>query len=594
MAGKKPVLPEEDAQQILDAWNATEDPAFMKQAQAMGHSPEDVKGMVKALAEKRMQNYSMPEEKSSLLKNVLSVLDYGAGMIRTPSMEIAAALSGPRGREAVSKNLKQDWSDTLTPFEGRPAPSTQEWLNRMGLKKGEAMTGKVLQVPWNTMFFPKQMLTGKPTPPAPGPDWYDVASFGGDAGLSPGGLGLLGKGVKTMQPIQTAKDIAGVRSLSDAKFVGNDLLSKLGRLVKGKGPVPNQDLYNMTAREAEQALSTPPTFAQKYIKPPIKFAADPLAFTVPRVGEKIYKGVFREADRLSKAAGFGPVSDTLAEQGITGSPGEVYDATQGYQKDLGKSLNNVRKEVQQYVPIFNLERTRKSVRGPMKDFFDLKEPVYGRDASDAAKDMVWDQWNQTMPGKKILDIQDLHNVKKGFQGMAREAGAYGNAPQNTGGMKPSMAFENRRQAELAGDAFSEQAKLARQAEEGLYDEFSNQARAQFGESDPTMMGSVYHLGNRRMGALMNAQPALLQRYRFSPTQQSFGGAPARVFQEYVMNPADWLRTNLGLQMSRYGQLGGMGLRGAAAGKYNEKYRNDNPWKLLDINLSGTGDTSYEH
>lgn len=553
---KNPPLPANIASEILDAWEATHDPDFAKELAKSGHSLDEYKALVKKGYDQYMEQYSPPEE-DNFLDKVASyggaAIDYGMGAVRTPIMMGAAALSGERGREQVKKNFKQDIADTYIPFDERSAPSTEEWaFNRMGIpRKPEGIMGKkLLAMPW-AMLNMNSLLRGRNIPEAPGPTLMETLTGVGDAAISPSGLALGAEGLALAKAPMSFK-------------------GKLSRLIRGKGALPNQGLYSMPAKAAEKALRASAVdearggLMKNYVKPGFELFMDPLGAGLPKLGRAAYRSTFSEADRLSKAAGHGRLSDEMLEQGIFGSPESVYDQANQMGKDSGATSSRLVRDAYQADPSQVIDRRR--IRKPVNEFLDGEAERLGRqDAAQEVKGEIKDQFRQTFPKSTHPDFNllELDQIKKDYQDLARKSGAYN--PTMSGPTRPKAALDSAVKADVMGAAYKKQAQTARKGEEELFDQIS------------PGLGSVLHLTNRRTGAVLEGLPALEKAYRANP----WAGSKWRIVKDAFQTG----KTGAGVFLDSYGRLLGGGAAGAAAATRGEPGRKISPWTLLEIDMN---------
>lgn len=579
---EKTKLSQEDADALLKKWTQAfedrNDPGVKKALKEQGFTEQDYVNGVLAAYRDTLSKSELPEDRNVLDRLGafgLGLMDYGSGYIRTPFMQIAASLSGPRGREEVKKNFRQDWLDTIRPFDERPAPTGEEWVNdRMAVPR--ELGGKVLETHlpgmgrnaslWGLWNF-ASVMKHKPYPEAPGPSWGSLLGFAPDVALAPSALKMAGGAAQKMAATDIAKKVPGLAASLE-----------FGGRVTG---MPQVDPYDgMSASEVRAAIdeanktaNRAPTLKQKILKfvnPMTNPLADP-GEMLKKTGDSLYGSSFRAADQAAKDAGQGSVSELAKENGIWGSPRTRYDQTRQLSKDWGEGVTTILSELKKNDDALRAQAglpprvmTRKDLRAPVtQSLLDR-----GDFAGDKANQYLKGKFNRGWGNQNDFDMLELNDIKKDHQDIARKSGAY--SPNPTYPINPTRGVEIRQEGEALGQGAAKQAGIAQRGVEDMVEGIGKD------QNKPGLGGEIYQ-ENRDIATLMAGLPQMRKQMNASPWSGSWYGGLLRDAKEAG-------QTGLGLGLSNLGRPVGTVGRAALLHSTGKRVRQMSPWHLLETKM----------
>lgn len=505
-----------------------------------------------------LQHYDAPLDAKGPLDHVaataLGALDYGSGLVRTPSMAAAATLAGRP--ELVTA---QDWKDAINPLDERPAPAVGEYLHRAGVPEG-------------TTLLPEAVRSMYAEPGSSHP-WYQPEKGGMLDPTLRGAVGLVGD--TALSPAGVSAAVEGVQGLRG--------MTRAQQLAKMRAP---EVVAALKAEAAKEAAKTP---GRAMAEGAARLALDPAGEALEKGGDAVYRTVFKKADEMAAKGGQQRTSDVLLKNGVWGTDGMIEKQADQIRKKLSGEVSDTMNRVGQENP--TLVASRADIRRPVNEMLFQKqsEPGTGKAATSALNKLAEEFQGAYGKTKRTFDLGELDTIKKNYQQKTRIAGGYN--PQGALPSRPTRAVDNAIEAKVLTDANSMTANKARRAGEDLLD-----------KAEPGLGGQTY-LKNADIASLMagdnalerNAGRSLIDSAKDSATAALVGGGLGVVPAYIMQNPklaalmaaagvganSTIARTGLGLAAKKYGRTAANVGRASLLENYGEGVRAPSPWSLLN-------------
>ena len=433
----------EDVADLQDAVRALKD----------GRVPPDKRAQyaeaLKKTYAQMMEEMDPPEENSHLGQALASagmgIADYAGGLVRTPVMAALAALAGRGDTVHV-----QDFKDAANPL--KPAPSSGEWLERMGVPPGKSLSDAIPGLYSETGDeWTKFKKGGFMDPTARG-----AAGAGLDMALSPGGLSVV-KALRSA-PANTMTAVERQAALAE--------------------------LRNAAIRDSAK---------KKFIKGFMSAVQDPAAALQGGMGRKLYESALTTADLDAMKNGGRAASEVLRENNAWGGDRSLLE-----QSKLIRAKKAA--EIRDIVDSANTEGLtvpRKDIRMPTTEYLLEQSNVPGQKIpAQRAWNTVSREFSEMPRDKTQLNLDDLLQLKDTYQGKAASTGGYSDVPAAAGAQRPVLTEARKKEAEILAKAYAAQAKTARSAAENLLDSAS-----------PGAGGEMWSR-NRDIGSMIAAEKAL--------------------------------------------------------------------------------------
>lgn len=500
-----------------------------------GPEKDFAKGKLQEFTGMLMEKYDTPVRPLEVEKPLVHILDYIPGILRTGLGE--AAIAAKRAMNGEPQELDKAFANAKTainPFDGEMAPGGQDITTRLGIEEGgpglaETPVGKAMGLtPGGKLDITKK----------------GFASFGIDM-LSPEALSGLKNGLQSLAKSGTKKT---------AVQLTKDLAAELER---AKNPSLLQGMKD--------------------------FAIDP----VGKIGDKLYKNRFKDADKAAIAKGQRPMSNVMLEHG---APGITSTGIQNGIDDIVETEAARKRAALAQMPKDGpTAPLGEVVNDPLHSpAFEEERLTYGNtEGLDAARQKILDSYDHTSKARygadapplleQPMSVHDLERLAGASQKRAAAARAY-NRPSLHG--VPSLADLSMGEPAKAafGDLQAEIGMSARDVQNRLMD-----------TAAPGLGGEVFS-ANKNLSSVLSGAPFLDRPFSRGGNVSSrqgqwlrnvpLGGA-WRASTEAAMAAKDVAQTAAAkAMMSPWTRIG---VAPAARSAWAQDFRQrdaENPWNLL--------------